>query len=97
LDTQQGRLDGVVDEMANIYPHFALAVSQPFLVLSHLAHLLAVCPLLHVLHLNLDGSRRRDRVVTGSSLKDERSDDEGDDDDDDDDDDESASKKKKRS
>jgi hypothetical protein len=44
LVTQQGRLDGVVDEMANIYPPFTLAVSQPFLVLPHFAHLLAVRP-----------------------------------------------------
>jgi len=88
LDTQQGRLDGVVDEMANIYPPFTLAVSQHFLVLPDLAHPLAVCPLLHVLH---EGSHRGDRVVTGSSLKDERSDDEGEEEDD-----ESSALKKKR-
>jgi hypothetical protein len=91
LVTQQGRLDGGVDAMANIYPHFPVAVSQPFLVLPHLAHPLAVCPLLY--H-DLDGSHRGNRVITGNSLKDERSDDEGDDDDDDE---SSALKKKKRS
>lgn len=79
--------------MANIYPHFPLAVPQPFLVLSHLAHPLAVCPPLHVPH--LDGSHRRHRVVMGSGLKDERSDDEGDDDEDEDED--AALQKKKRS
>jgi hypothetical protein len=80
--------------MANIYPHFPLAVPQPFLVLSHLAHPLAVCPPLHVPHLKLDGSHRRHRVVMGSGLKDERSDDEGDDDEDEDED--AALQKKKR-
>ncbi len=73
-----------MDEVANIHPHFALTASQSFLVLPHLAHSLAVCPLLCVLHLNLDGSHRGDSVITSSSLKDERSDDEGEDDDDDD-------------
>ena len=85
-----------MDEVANIYPHFALTVSQSFLVLPHLAHSLAVCRLLRVLHLNLDGSRRVDSVIRSSSLKDERSDDEGEDGDDDEDED-SASRKKKRS
>jgi hypothetical protein len=87
-----------VDEVANIHPPFALTVSQPFLVLTHLAHPLAVCPLLRVLHLNLDGSHRGDSVIMNNSLKDARSDDEGEDgDDDDDDDDDSALRKKKRS
>src|SRR6266403_187641 len=36
------RLDGVMDEKANIYPNFALVVCQ---------HLSAECPRLHVLHL----------------------------------------------
>ena len=93
-------MDGVVDEVANIHPPFALAISQPFLVLPHLAHPLAVCPPLCVLHLNLDGSHRGDSVIMNSSLKDERSDDEGeggDDDDDDYDNDDSALRKKKRS
>ena len=76
--------------MANIHPAFALAVSQPFLVLPYLSHPLAVCPLLHIPHPNLDDSRRGDRVLTGSSLKDDRSDDEGEDDE------PSALKKKKR-
>ena len=92
-------MDGVVDEVANIHPPFALAISQPFLVLPHLAHPLAVCPLLRVLHLNLDGSHRGGSVIMNSSLKDERSDDEGEggDDNDNDDNDDSASRKKKRS
>ena len=83
----------MVDEVANIHPPSTLTVSQPLLVLPHLAHPLAVCPLLRVLHLNLDGSYRGDSTITGSSLKDDRSDDEGEDDDDDD----TALRKKKRS
>lgn len=88
-----------MDEVANIHAPFALTVSQPFLVLTHLAHPLAVCPLHRFLHLNLDSSHREDSVIMSSSLKDARSDDEGGDgeDDDDDDDDDSASRKKKRS
>ena len=82
-----------MDEVANIRPPFTLTVSQPFLVLPHLARPLAVCPLLCVLHLNLDGSLRGDSVITSSSLKDERSDDEGEDGDDDG----SALRKRKRS
>jgi hypothetical protein len=82
-----------VDEVANIHPPFALTISQPFLVYPHLARPLAVCPLLRLLHLNLDGSHRGDSTITSSSLKDARSDDEGEDGDGDD----SASRKKKRS
>jgi hypothetical protein len=81
----------MVGEMANIYPPSAPAVSQSFLVLPYLSHSLAVCPLLRVPHPNPDGSHQGDRVVTGSSLKDDRSDDEGEDDE------PSALKKKKRS
>jgi hypothetical protein len=84
-----------VDEVANIYPPFSLTVSQPFLVYPHLARPLAVCPLLRLLHLNLDGSCREDSAITSSSLKDARSDDEGEDGDDADDD--SGLRKKKRS
>ena len=84
----------MVDEVANIHPPFALTISQPFLVLPHLAHPLAVCPH-RVLHLELDGSHRGDSVIMSSSLVDERSDDEGEDGDDNDDDD--SSRKKKRS
>jgi hypothetical protein len=77
--------------MANIHPPFALTVSQPFLVYPHLARPLAVCPLLRLLHLNLDGSHRGDSTITSSSLKDARSDDEGEDGDND------ALRKRKRS
>ena len=82
-----------MDEVANIHPPFTLTVSQPLLVLPHLADPFAVCPLLRVLHLNLDVSHPGDSTITGSSLKDERSDDEGEDGDDDN----SALRKKKRS
>lgn len=81
--------------MANICPHYALAISQPFLVLLHVAYSLAVCPLLHVQQLNLDGLHRGNRTAMGTALKDERSDDEGEDDEDEDE--SSALKKKKRS
>ena len=86
-------MDGGVDEMANIYPHFALAVSQPFLVLLHVAYPLSVCPL-HAVQLSLDGSHGGNRTATGTALKDERSDDEGEGEDEDE---SSALKKKKDS
>ena len=81
--------------MANLYSHYALAVSQHFLVLLHVAHSLAVCSVLHVQLFNLDGSHRGNRTAMGTALKDERSDDEGEDDEDKDE--SSALKKKKRS
>ena len=84
-----------MDEVANIRPPFTSTVSQPFLVLPHLARPLAVCPLLCVLQFNLDGLLRGDSVIASSSLKDERSDDEGEDGDGDGDG--SALRNKKRS
>ena len=84
-----------MDEVANLHPPCTLTASQSILVLTHLAHPLAVCTLLRVLRLNVDGSHRGDSVIMSSSLKDARSDDEGEDGDDDDDD--PALKKKKLS
>ena len=43
-----------------------------------------VCPLLRVLHLNLDGSHRGNSTITSGALKVERSDGEGEDSDDED-------------
>ena len=82
-----------MDEVANIYAHSTSPVSQPFLVLPHLAHFLSVRHLLSFSYLSPIADTpppRWDSVITDSTLKDERSDDEGSDD-------ESSAQKKKRS
>jgi len=49
----------MVDEMANIYTYGAPAMSESFLVLPDLAHLVAVCPHFSPIHINPDGSHER--------------------------------------